>query len=301
MKKRVGVLLLCSLLSGCGLEFTYNQLDWLGRWYVNGYVSLSNPQKAEFSQRWNAQLDWHRQNELHRYVALLREFKLAVNAELKMDDLTHFCDQIEVLYRSTVAHLAPDLSYFAAQANDEQSQELLDSLTKKNRKWAKKYVTPTTQKRTRRRISDTTGRIEQWTGQLNPAQRNRVRAWNNQLQPIADEMLAHRIKWHTLLEQHFANRITAVSITPADEEISLTRVIMDPELLWSEQYHALIEHNKQASLGLVFDLFNQLSDKQMQHLNKKIDNTIADLEQLSTRNRTLLTQNLSLDQNLLND
>ncbi len=293
MKKTGPLVLICSLLAGCGLQFTYNQLDWLGRWYVNGYVSLNSPQKAEFKQRWNGHLDWHRETQLRRYAELLKTFKVAVNTDLQMDHVVASADQVELFFRSTAEQLAPDLTYFATQLDEEQSLELLDSLARKNRKWAKKYVAPAAAKRARRRIADTTDRIEDWTGRLNRSQRSRIHEWNSQLAPIAGQMLAQRIRWQEVLEHYFDNRHQPVSSLHdlTDAPASLADLIVEPEQLWSDEYRAAIEHNKQASILLVYDLFSQLTDKQMKHLNRKLDSTIEDLEQLSTDNNSLLTQN----------
>jgi hypothetical protein len=297
MKKTAPWVLLCSLLTGCGLQFTYNQLDWLGRWYVNGYVSLNSPQQAEFKQRWNGHLNWHRQTQLRRYAELLKTFKVAVNTDLTMDHVVASASQVERFFRSTARQIAPDLTYFATQLDDEQSLELLDSLARKNRKWAKKYVTPAADKRARRRIADTTGRIEDWTGRLNRSQRSRIHQWNSQLAPITDQMLAQRIRWREVLEHYFDNRNQPVSsrYLSTNSPTSLADLIVNPESLWTDEYRAAIEHNKQASILLVYDLFSQLTDRQMKHLNRKLDNTIEDLEQLSTDNDSLLTQNEPLE------
>ena len=99
------------------------------------------------------------------------------------------------------------------------------------------------------------------------------------------------------LEHYFDNRHQPVSSLHdlTDVPASLADLIVEPEQLWSDEYRAAIEHNKQASIFLVFDLFSQLTDRQMKHLNRKLDSTIEDLEQLSTDNRSLLTQNEPLE------
>ncbi len=292
MKKITSLLLACGLLTGCGLQFTYNQLDWLGSWYVRDYVSLTAPQKVEFKRRWNDQLDWHRSSELSRYAELLETFQTAINTGLDMQQLISLSDRVEVLYRATLTNLAPDLVYFAAQTSDQQARQLLDSMAEKNRKWEKKFVLPSSHKRARRRIDRTTDNIEEWTGRLSRAQRARINRWNQQLMPIARQMLAHRQKWHGLLEHYFDNRLTPAALADfgGPESATLADLITDPELLWSDDYRTGIEHNKQATLEMLLDIFSHLSARQMKHLNRKLNNTIEDLYELAGDTNSQLVQ-----------
>lgn len=299
MNKVFQILPVCLLLSGCGLQFTYNQLDWLGLWYVNGYVSLDSQQKAEFRQRWDAQLDWHRKTQLSGYVQLLKELKLMANSGLKKSDLLYLSDQVEQFYRSSMQHLAPDLTYFASQANEQQAQELLLSLQEENHKWEKKYLAPKVSKRDKRRITDTTDSIEYWTGPLNAQQLGRIKEWNRQLTPIAKEMLEQRERWHSKLADYFSGNMAAgFQGAASNPNQALASLISDPQQLWSKQYQAKIEHNKEVTYVLLLDLFSHLSEQQFAHLNKKLDQTIADLLELSTAGNTLLVKNSPLNEGL---
>ena len=64
-------LILC-LVSGCSAtQFIYNRVDIVIRWYLDDYVTLSRDQRAQFDERLDDLLAWHRQEELPTYVTLL--------------------------------------------------------------------------------------------------------------------------------------------------------------------------------------------------------------------------------------
>ena len=276
------------LLGGCGSQFLYNQLDWLGVWYLNRYVSLDDRQEREFRHRWEAQLYWHRQTQLPSYAVLLEEVRERVNAGLMEDDLKPVVSRLEEFYHSVLTSLAPDLVYMASTMREDQVEELLDSLDRENRKWETKYIAPGADIRNARRIRDTIDRIEDWTGPLRPAQQRRVREWNQELQPVAREMLAQRRKWRTLLEKFFENRWQPVTLSPL-QSLSLTQAIRNPEVLWEESYREKIEHNQAATLRLVLDLAGNLSERQLGHLNRKLETMIRDFREWSDTGAALQT------------
>ena len=64
-------LLAVLLLAACTTTFMYRNLDWLIPWYVNGMVDIDRAQKAELKQHLAPLLEWHREEELRRYLVLL--------------------------------------------------------------------------------------------------------------------------------------------------------------------------------------------------------------------------------------
>jgi hypothetical protein len=71
------VLLLAVGATGCA-KLVYNRLDSLAAWYVGSLVSLDDQQRSDL-RVWLAQtLEWHRESELGRYAAFLRELSSEV-------------------------------------------------------------------------------------------------------------------------------------------------------------------------------------------------------------------------------
>jgi hypothetical protein len=59
------------LAAGCGPTFTYNHLDQLIPWYVDGYVDLSRDQRAILRGQLEPLLQWHREEELVHYAGII--------------------------------------------------------------------------------------------------------------------------------------------------------------------------------------------------------------------------------------
>ena len=59
------------LLQGCSIKFWYNRLDWVVPWYVDDYVELSGQQEEQLEKLMLLKTEWHRKNELPRYIAWL--------------------------------------------------------------------------------------------------------------------------------------------------------------------------------------------------------------------------------------
>jgi len=61
------------LLSGCStLKLAYNQADEAVYWWLDSYVDLTDKQKPLAKDALRQLHQWHRQNQLPEYVALLQ-------------------------------------------------------------------------------------------------------------------------------------------------------------------------------------------------------------------------------------
>ena len=88
-------LMLC-LISGCSAtQFIYNRVDIVIRWYLDDYVSLSRNQQAQFDERLDDLLSWHRQEELPSYVTLLDETLVILDEGVPVESARLMADRIE--------------------------------------------------------------------------------------------------------------------------------------------------------------------------------------------------------------
>jgi len=88
-------LMLC-LVSGCSAtQFIYNRVDIVIRWYLDDYVSLSRDQQAQFDERLDDLLSWHRQEELPSYVTLLDDTLVILDEGVPVESARLMADRIE--------------------------------------------------------------------------------------------------------------------------------------------------------------------------------------------------------------
>jgi len=71
--KKIIVIGLVLLLSGCSTKFVYKNLDWLVYWYVDDFVELSDEQERMVDVKLATWLEWHKNTEIPKYVAHLNE------------------------------------------------------------------------------------------------------------------------------------------------------------------------------------------------------------------------------------
>ena len=89
--------LLLLTLTGCSAtQFIYNRVDILVRWYLDDYVSLDRDQRAQFDERLDAFLEWHRREELPEYVVLLDDALTILDDGLPLDASRDMADRIEL-------------------------------------------------------------------------------------------------------------------------------------------------------------------------------------------------------------
>ena len=88
-------LILC-LVSGCSAtQFIYNRVDIVIRWYLDDYVSLSRDQQAQFDERLDDLLSWHRQEELPSYVTLLDDTLVILDEGVPVESARLMAARIE--------------------------------------------------------------------------------------------------------------------------------------------------------------------------------------------------------------
>ena len=106
LKRILQSLLLCVILAGCTTSFTYNQLDWLIPWYVDGYVDLTREQRKTLRAQLEPFLSWHRNEELKRYIEILDEIEAGIASPLTGSQVLDWIEEIVAAAERTELHHA---------------------------------------------------------------------------------------------------------------------------------------------------------------------------------------------------
>ena len=93
-RKLIAVVLLTLLVAGCTMSFTYNHLDWLIPWYVDDYVDLSRQQRQLLQGQLGPVLQWHREEELERYLEILDQIEADLAGEVSAAQVRSWADEI---------------------------------------------------------------------------------------------------------------------------------------------------------------------------------------------------------------
>ena len=159
------VLLLSSVLflSGCTLQFGYNNIDWLVHWYVDDYVDLDREQREQFDTQMDKFLAWHRDNELPRYRNQLTELQQqvksgSVSSEQWLDHLT----RVRQHWWQSRDEMAELMVPLANTLSDAQVAALFDELKDQNEESREEELAETPEQDREERFERMIERLETW-------------------------------------------------------------------------------------------------------------------------------------------
>lgn len=265
------------LLAGCGVRFAYTQLDWLVPWYLRDYVTLAPAQRTELDRRLGALLDWHCRAQLPDYAALLRDTEAALRAgPLTATQLDALLGRGEDLWAALMAAVAPEAAALLAGLDDAQVDELAAAFEKRNADTRKDFLEGTPDALRERRIARMEKRLRSWFGRLDAAQRNRIAAWSDALEPNTEDWLAHRIAWQQALLAALAQRSARATF-----DAELSALLRTPEARWAPDYRERVARNRARTLDLLAELGNGASARQRERLLTELDRLASQFERLA--------------------
>ena len=269
--------LLAALLTvGCGVRFTYRQLDWLIPWYVYDYVDLQQEQRSLLEQRLMSQLDWHCRTQLPLYAAWLSVLAGDPRAALRRPALDRHYRQLIDYWKTLAGRLSPELAAVMAIATDAQVEELFQNLEARNRRSVERYVTPGPEQRHEQRVERMTQQLQRWVGPLTAPQQRSVVRWSLDLQPMAEQWIAARRNWQSQLRGLLEARADRQAL-----EQGVRRLLVEPRQLWSADFRVLAEANEELTLQFLADFGESLQSQQLRHLSVELEALAADFDALA--------------------
>ncbi len=263
------------IVSGCSLRITYNYLDWILPWYVDDYVNLNDNQEDFFDRATIELLDWHRYAELPRYTDFITSIKDAQNSPMSREDVEAFIDEISWLWKSLLKKAAPHLAQLARQLTDEQVEQINRALQDKNEELQKKYGSRSVKEQRQQRKEKTAELLDDWLGAVNDAQLQLIDQWSNDRQETTTAWLAYRDSWRV----HFI----ALLMGRYEENFpqKMEEFLINPRKLYSPDYAQAAAENRVQFSQFVADISLVLSSDQRDHLQQKLADLAADLNELS--------------------
>ena len=277
MKKGWLSLLLILILTGCSTKTSYYFLDWIIEWKVEEYVSLNSQQSAQLEKALDDFLYWHRSNELIQYSHQLQH----ISNQLKQDTLTpnrwvEEVNQAKVHGYRAFKTLLPSIIPIIASFSDKQVMELLDNIEQDQLDLKAKYIDKSKQEV----LNDAHERVQKafkkWLGRLSQAQKKAIHEFNLHTVSTFPQWQAYRQVW---LEEF------ALALMKRNDQAylsaRLTALVTESNQFKSEQYQKDLTKNLTAFGALLIKVHGLSSVKQKKRFNKKLDELINDLAQMS--------------------
>ena len=262
-----------ALVAGCGATFTYNHLDWLIPWYVDGYVDLTRDQRRSLEEGLEPLLKWHRDEELVRYITILDRIETDLAGRLSAATVHTWIDEIEAAVartESTMLDLALD---FGATMNDAQIEELVDSLWERQRDYEEEYQQRTDAEYTRDSYDNLADFLERFAGRLSDPQKLRLREAAGELRRFDEAWLEERSLWLTQLEGLLQRQ-------PGWQQAVREGYLSRRERR-TPRYRDILSHNLAVITAAVAHVLNEASEEQRQHTAKEIERVRARLRKLT--------------------
>jgi hypothetical protein len=267
------VLLLAAGAAGCA-KLVYNRLDSLAAWYVGNLVSLDDQQRSNL-RAWLAQtLEWHRESELGRYAAFLRELSSEVANRSGRDAYQRALDRVEGFAADFTAQTAPQAARLLMELSPAQVEEFLANLEEKSKERSaddREAIQEGTWQA--KQIKNTQRQLKRWTGTVTEEQKLLVRATAQHIQPTSAEWLASQRQWRAALADAFSNRDTA--------EKRILQLLREPDTQWTAQYKTKEASNREQFLSLLAALDASLTAEQRAHMQHELTNLADQLEALT--------------------
>ena len=279
MRKALLISVAVLVVGGCTFRASYNRLDWLLTEYLESYVELNKDQKTALRQRMAASLDWHRRTQLPAYVLWLQSVRHDVQHGITQDQVEQHGLQLLILWRALMVRFADDMAVLLPQLDVSQHEALFESFAEENAEYHEDYIQVSHQQRQKHYTERLEGIFDNWLGSLTEQQEQRIASSAAQLQPIATEALKTRLRWQMQLRE-----ILQYHKDTATTQAALHDLFVNPEQLRTDRYKQQLIHNSDVITQLIADVGNQLTEKQQQHLNRRIDKYINLFNELAAEN-----------------
>lgn len=281
MKKVICFSFFLILVFGCGPGFIYPHLDWLIPWYVDDYISLNSDQSSMLKSRLMQQLDWHCRTQLSAYAEYVRD--IAADFEKSSPTVTsatlesHFAG-LFMHWRELMRQIVPDVTDILVTATDEQIQELFSNLERENRELRSEYLDPPADELLETRRKKMVKRLDYWISSLTAEQKQAVKDWNLQLQPISEEWLQNRERFQADLRRLLTRRADE-----GDFREKLGEMLIYPERSRFPEYQEKLEYNTAVTLKFIITINRLMTSEQRQKLMQRLNDLAGDFDRLKCK------------------
>ncbi|WP_114783748.1 DUF6279 family lipoprotein [Vibrio tetraodonis] len=263
--KKWGLVVLSLLLTGCGTKFVYNNLDWLLIEYLDDFVELTTEQEALISDKLDSVTEWHKQQELPRYIQHLNQLIALDPKKVTLADIQRQETELKAHTQRLLRHIASDISILAKQLSDQQVEELVDSIRVRHTRYKRKY-----QKLSESEIRENyqerlTDNIQDWLGPLTSEQKRWIADWTSELYVTSYDWIDHQTKMRIEINQLLSNRLDDSYFEPHFEQL-----MFNPTNFYSKELQQKIAHNRATAHQHLVKIINSISDKQMAHYRQEL-------------------------------
>jgi hypothetical protein len=278
--KKIIVIGLALLLSGCSTKFVYKNLDWLVYWYVDDFVELSDEQERVVDVKLATWLEWHKNTEIPKYVAHLNELSDDIRMQqISLDKIDYHQQKAAEHWTRLKARIIPDLVEMAPMLTNEQVDSMfneIDEMNKDEEKERQELLAKSSEQRKKRSIKRNIKNLERWLGDINSEQESLIENMYGQYHSNGELWLEYRVRYQAELRSLFN------APDRGDEfKAKLSSLLMYPEEYRSEVLNQRNDENRKTYKEFLFAVDALATDKQRTHLLTEIADFVGDFTDLA--------------------
>lgn len=292
MKKPLFIILAIVVFScsSCSLvSVGYNNADWILRYKINDYTSFNTLQKEEIQHEVDIYMRWHRKNAVPEYTAFLHDLDVTVQRDglLKTEEVVRIKGEIGELYRKTMVPLVRPAAHILATLDRRQIEELRKTLAEKTRKQKEEIIYGSEQKNLVMRAERYMDIVERLVGDLSGEQEDEILRISLRI-PFATRLFIEQ------RETYQAELMALLNNNAGEEKIAafLLRWINTPEAIRTPQQQLVIQAYENGMFEMTVRIYQLLTDRQKNHLRKKILSYAENFQGLSTKTSAISTSHM---------
>ena len=262
------------LLQGCSIKFWYNRLDWVVPWYVDDYVELSGQQEEQLEKLMLLKTEWHRENELPRYIAWLDSLDKDIRNKQVEQRYDFHRQQLSNFYQNLVDELAGDFASLMVQLSDQQVNELFIELEQMDQETLEEFNELSAEELFEQKDENIADGVSEWIGRLSNEQKMIVTEWASQVQSTTLERMAYRKRWREAMREALKTRQQEQGAN------SIQSVMVNAQSLQGDVLKAMYQNNRKLTEHYLIRIYDTLSDKQLKRLLAKISDYKEDFTDL---------------------
>ncbi|AEP30091.1 DUF6279 family lipoprotein [Brumicola nitratireducens] len=278
--KKIIVIGLVLLLSGCSTKFVYKNLDWLVYWYVDDFVELSDEQERMVDVKLATWLEWHKNTEIPKYVAHLNELSDDIRLQqISLDKMDYHQQKAAEHWTRLKAKIIPDLVEMAQMLTQEQVDSMfkeIDEMNKDEEKERQELLAKSPEQRQKRSIKRNIKNLERWLGDITSEQESLVENMYGQYHSNGELWLEYRVRYQAELRSLFNK-----SDRGDEFKAKLNRLLMQPEEYRSELLNQRNDENRNSYKTFLLAVDALATDEQRTHLLSEIADFVEDFSDLA--------------------
>lgn len=272
VRNAITLLLAVLLLAGCASAFVYNRLDWLIPWYVDGYMDLTRDQRKDLQEQLGPMLEWHREQELARYIEILDHIETGVEGPVdaawvraRIDEMLGAAERVEY----SMLQVALE---FGAEVSDGQMRKFIDSLWEEQREYEEEFAQRSDEEYADDDYDNIAEFLERFLGRLTTEQKAVLRDASQSLQRFDLAWLEDRHRWLENLEPLLQRR--------EGWQDAVLELYRSRKQNRAPGYTAAYENNLAVISEAVAEVIGTMTAKQKQHAEEEIENLRQKLRDL---------------------